>query len=371
MRGSLIITGFVLVLISACNSDRPTKNIIMTKDANNKQNIDDQNEIIKQYKKAIGEELKNSIREDVILSFDNSKYNNIQELYIKINGESNQNTESKWIKKSWKIAEWLFPGFGWLPSKYTEIEKLNKQSETLKSEIHNAQSIQEYADNFYLKRQFSSNEWELVIMSNKYTGNAVFRCSNDEVAEKNLEGKIIRRIALKYVGKEPFTYSRYNNFGKIGESTEYLRVYELPDYDVEDAIKTNKNITAKIIELNNELKNTENEIRKVYDEIILDLYTLDKNDEEKINTINSLLMDISIGLGMGTEELDSFKQNTKIALIKSKNKGIVFRDYYIKSKQTISETVRKYINNGNNISSKKDILLKIEEFNKLSQSYKG
>ncbi|MFN7958374.1 MAG: hypothetical protein U0P46_08645 [Holophagaceae bacterium] len=188
----------------------------------------------------------------------------LEESINEVNNKIEKNGRPSWVFDSWEIISRLNPRGGWYSTLYSDYYSNNNKIMTIENEIKNQKKEYTVASKFYLKRQFSENEWELVIAEKNFLGNAVFRGSQNDVRRLRLEQRIVSGIILKNLGKEPFKYDRFNAYGPTGSSTEYFYVYELGDYDFE----YNKNILKSLKIENNkkqkELKDAELSIRNAY-----------------------------------------------------------------------------------------------------------
>lgn len=216
---------------------------------------EDKNNLLKEHKRRVTIILSNLFEKiDDLQPISQINQNEIEETMNEINSKLASSEIPGWAVDSWEIIKRLNPRGGWLSTITLDLESTRDKILSLENEIKEKRKEFTVASKFYLKRQFSENEWELVIMEKNFMGKAVFRGDVNEVRQKRLEGRIVTGLVLKNEGKEPFQYDRYNAYGPIGRSTEYYYVYELGDYDFkenETNLTTLKNeMKAKIIELN-------------------------------------------------------------------------------------------------------------------------
>lgn len=268
--------GLTLICVShiCCNSNinnNSTSNV-STVQIVKKFTEEDKNNLLKEHKRRISIILSNIFeKRDALEPISQINQNEVEETMNEINTKLVSSDIPRWVVDSWEIIKRLNPRGGWLSTITLDLESTRDKVLSLENEIKEKRKEFTIASKFYLKRQFSDNEWELVIMEKNFMGKAVFRGDANEVREKRLEGRIVAGIVLKNEGKEPFQYDRYNAYGHIGRSTEYYYVYELGDYNFQEN-ETNlaslkREMEPKIIELNKAhemLRNAYKNYQKIY-----------------------------------------------------------------------------------------------------------
>lgn len=229
---------------------------------------EDKVKLILEHKRRIKIILNNVFKAENLVPINQVNQNDLEETMNDINVKIDKNDRPQWIYDSWEIVSRLNPRGGWYSKVLTDYDSIHDEIITLENEFKEKREEFTTASKFYLKRQFSENEWELVVMENKFIGKAVFRSSQEEVKKLRLEGRIISGVVLKNLGKEPFKMNAYSAYGPVGSSTEYFYVYELGDYDFKQ--NQNKIVTLRRdLEINkNILNEAERNIKNAYINLI-------------------------------------------------------------------------------------------------------